>query len=465
MNGQAQDLVKLLESLTGQAAPLTSALPENAIDLLQQRAGGLGYSQLNEILLWMGYDRITHSFFQYLINGSTKYQPESALLSLAQLHNGVERFRKLALLLFGNVKYAFKQLSRNAELLNNWLWLLRPLDVSELSSRHEPVQPIKKITGEDAYFLGYLVQRELEQRLKDNPEDMEARAAEEKRKSIVGIGQRNHEAYLASDHLDVYVATSMRARHEYLLVHELTEGIFQHPRLQPLKLRWFDPTQAYCLDRIDKGLSEALMLKRAKCTVYFVQETDTLGKDSELASTLAQGKPVIAFVPRPGPEYAQDLVAKLQSLYPGKEEQAILLEQLRIFEPDAAWKDSLVRNWLNGPGALEVQEVRMRLSQSIAAHYDRRAKMLREDHPLGIQVNLDTGVANGVLVVRNVEDCAELIRRVITKNLEFRLETKKVGGQEYLLLKETVSNCIYRVMTGDPMLTNAFWNFYLEPSE
>ena len=40
------------------------------------------------------------------------------------------------------------------------------------------------------------------------------------------------------------------------------------------------------------------MLKRAKCTVYSVQDTDTLGKDSELAATLAQGKPVIAYVPR-----------------------------------------------------------------------------------------------------------------------------------------------------------------------
>jgi hypothetical protein len=39
------------------------------------------------------------------------------------------------------------------------------------------------------------------------------------------------------------------------------------------------------------------MLKRARCTVYSVQDTDTLGKDSELASTLAQGKPVIAYVP------------------------------------------------------------------------------------------------------------------------------------------------------------------------
>ena len=40
------------------------------------------------------------------------------------------------------------------------------------------------------------------------------------------------------------------------------------------------------------------LLRRAQCTIYMVQEGDTLGKDSELAATLAQGKPVIAYIPR-----------------------------------------------------------------------------------------------------------------------------------------------------------------------
>ena len=88
--------------------------------------------------------------------------------------------------------------------------------------------------------------------------------------------------------------------------------------------------------------------------------------------------------------------------------------------------------------------------------------MLREDHPLGIQVNLETGVANGVLVVRTAEACAELIRRVLTRTLAFTLETREIHGLRYVLLREDVSGCIFRVMTGDAMLSNAFWNFYLD---
>jgi hypothetical protein len=79
------------------------------------------------------------------------------------------------------------------------------------------------------------------------------------------------------------------------------------------------------------------MLRRAKCTTYLAQETDTLGKDSELASTLAQGKPVIAFVPSVDAEFAARLLAELQEAYPAKSAKELLLGQLQVFEPKAAW--------------------------------------------------------------------------------------------------------------------------------
>ncbi len=37
------------------------------------------------------------------------------------------------------------------------------------------------------------------------------------------------------------------------------------------------------------------------------------------------------------------------------------------------------------------------LTNTIRDHYERRARTLREFHPPGIQVDLTTGVANGVL--------------------------------------------------------------------
>jgi hypothetical protein len=197
------------------------------------------------------------------------------------------RFQKLALLLFGNVKFAFKRFRLHPTELEDCLVEIEPRGVETFCARHLPIHPIEPITPQDTYLLGYLIEGKIRDRLHASPQDHEALALEAKRIAAVERGKRNQSAYLVSDHLDVYVATSMREPHEYLAVNELCRVIFEHPSLAPLKLRWFDPTQAYCQDRIDKGLAEALMLKRAN-TVYLVQESDTLGKDSELASTLAQ---------------------------------------------------------------------------------------------------------------------------------------------------------------------------------
>lgn len=138
-----------------------------------------------------------------------------------------------------------------------------------------------------------------------------------------------------------------------------------------------------------------------------------------------------------------------------------MLEQLRLFDPRAAWEDDGVRAWCSNPGAADVDALKSRLRQRIKSHYDRRAETLQKSHPLGIQVNLNTGVANGVLVVRSVPDCAKLVRRIVTKTLELELEESK----QYTVLREKISRCIFRVMTADAMLTNTFWNFYLDPSE
>ena len=74
-------------------------------------------------------------------------------------------------------------------------------------------------------------------------------------------------------------------------------------------------------------------------------------------------------------------------------------------------------------------------------------------------MNLDTGVANGVLVVRQVEDCAQLLRRVLTNAMEFTVEEDNQARMWYL--REQVSGCIFRVVSKDRKLTNCFWNFYL----
>jgi hypothetical protein len=453
-------LAVVLEQLTGEEVPFTERL--EALSHTGSSSGNeVGYSQLNELLLLSGLDRITQAFFAYLLTGEPEYEIGMAFSSLDQLEAGVLRFRKTALLAYGNVKFAFKSLSQDTDLLKADLNALKPRNVDTFRNRHDPILQINVIAPEEAYLTGYLIEGELRRRLKANTTDMEAVHLEERRQQIVQQALSNQAAYLASDHLDVYVATSMRAKHEFISISRTVQKIFQDEAVAELKLRWFDPTQAWCVNRIDKGLAEALMLKRASCTIYLAQESDTLGKDSELASTLAQGKPVIAFVPDVTDEYFREHIAALRDAESGRSEAAVLLDQLRLFEPEAAWKDAKVRDWCEREEAIDVADIRERLRARLTAHYNSRARTLMESHPLGIQVNLGTGVANGVLVVRTTQQCAQLVRGIVTGTLEFTLSEE----EHYTALPESISGSISRVMTRDTMLTNTFWNFYLSPAE
>lgn len=458
-------IAAVIEDLTGQPAPFDVAVEKPVLTLLSR--SGMGYSQLNELLLWLGYDRVTPWFFQYLLEGKLAYRADSVFKSLDQLRVGVERFRQLAILRFGNVKFAFKRLSTlTGEDLAAELSLLDPIGTEDFQARHDALLPVETIPSDQTYYLGYIVERALRDRLKNNPDDEDAKKELAKREEIIEIGKRNQRAYLLSDHMDVYVATSMRERHEFQMIGRVVEEVFGHEKLRPLKLRWFDPTQAYCADRIDKGLSEALMLKRAICTLYLAQESDTLGKDSELASTLAQGKPVIAYVPHVS-EYEQDayvdqLLAVVQEGSPGTTVRELILSQLRIFHPSGAWSDAEVIGWVANPNSMDVAAGKRKLGQYIRTHYENRAKTLKESHPLGIQVHLESGLANGVIVARSSEHCAELLYRILTRTLEFETKTEtREGGLRFLILLEKLTQSVFRVVTGDRTLTNTFWNFYL----
>lgn len=288
---------------------------------------------------------------------------------------------------------------------------------------------------------------------------------------------RNQDVYLTWDYMAVYFATSMRKRWEYEDLYDFVNGLMAHPELIGLKLRHFDPTQAYTANRVNKGLVEALMLKRAHCTVYSVQDTDTLSKDSDLAATLAQGKPVIAYVPEipinarirqlmdEPPATVQDRLRFViyaddqfaQSLQPDDLEFLRSFTELERYERGRVWRsvpDVKVIDALRAAHGGEIERVCRIVVRSEKRIYDRRARTLQQLHPLGIQVNLATGVANGVLVVRTVEACAKLLRAVLTNAMEFELEDSP--GDQMWYLKERISGCVYRVVSRDRKLTNCF---------
>lgn len=521
--------LQLVEDLTGTPAKDITERDRTSLASRLDDEQAIDCSELNELLLLVNKDRIEQPFFQHFFPPPCKVR---------DLTKGVRRFQAAAMLEYGNFIYAFRKLSkiRDIALLAHALGehgRKSEVLIEKFKSRKAPILQTTPISRDDTYLVGYLSageiiadteRAELLRRISSTSPSWEAtieaaRAATnsrehpilvgiigdyqlfspgatpqefgehlatkaldlaERRKHLEQVRQvaiANQDVYLTWDHMDIYFATSMRKRWEYEDLFDFIAATMGNESLTELNLRCFDPTQAYTNNRINKGLVEALMLRRARCTVYSVQDTDTLGKDSELAATLAQGKPVIAYVPQIDvAARAAQLLSESPSTVQERLRFILYMEKLanedyeflRSFVPLDSY--DLKRRWRSLPddhdaaAFLEANRPAMERTCGIIAAaeariYDKRHDTLRDSHPLGIQVHLDTGVANGVLVVRSAEKCAKLLRSILTNAMSFTVENSEKDGMWYL--REDLTGCIFRVVTKDRKLTNCFWNFYL----
>jgi hypothetical protein len=366
--------------------------------------------------------------------------------TIEEFEMAVDRYRIKALWLFGNFRFAYRSLatSDKEKFVHN-IQTTEPVREEEFT-RRESFDEIQAIDVASLHLLGYIAKAELddleltfkflqqlsdstsgrseivkgigENRLKkfltvlkghqlDPSDDDFAKLSVEELRSLakkvsslleplrqsreraVKIGLQNTDRYLTLPHLDVYVATSMREKEDFVNQHNFIDLVFKNPQVEPLKLRYFDPMLSYVENRITKGLIEMLMLRRATVTIYVAGASDTLGKDSELAATLAQGKAVIVYVPE-------------------------------------------------------------------GEKYDKRAQTFREDHPLGLQIAVNTGVAHGIIVVRTPDQCALMLRKIMLRERTFNVEHEK----GIFLLREKETNSVLRVVSDDPLLTHAFWTYF-----
>lgn len=320
---------------------------------------------------------------------------------------------------------------------------------------------------------------------------------------------KNFSHYLSADHMDVYVATSMRSDADYVSVNFFVKELFDHEKIRKLKLRYFNPTQSWVDDRIAKGLVEALMLKRANFTIYMAQKSDTFGKDSEASVALGQGKPVIIYVPKINIDGVIDtekifkmdrenlLKMALEENVIDKAEVDDTVDQIALFgrllsaklegvedqvintlvaevwadfdlygETDRLKDDeekAEYRRWLDqaitNQQPLPLPKSRSDIIKILVAttiNFEKRAHMFREIHPLALQVILSSGVLNGIIVVRSVNECAEILFALIQNKLDLEIIKDE---NNYRLVEKTTGSTI-RVISRHQLLQNAFEAYY-----
>jgi transcriptional regulator with XRE-family HTH domain len=328
-----------------------------ALDRIKTLFGGSltpiqAHAQMNSWLVFYGERPLTRSFFDHYL-GLDAFESNGSFLKKLRL------YQVDAMLLYGNFRRAFIQLSR-IENLQGELAVRKPEKLDGFATRTR-FDSIREIAPERLADLGYIAAQALESQnrerselsdalkalakevesngataVQDIPErklrrirtllrrfdstltlehslyatldhvtlQQEAEKVAPEREDLVRIAQtqmaglRNLGVYLSEPYMDVYVATSMREKADFQSVNSFVQSLFSEPELTGLNLRYFNPTQSWIEDRVSKGLVEALMLRRATVTVYMAQKGDTFGKDSEASVALGQGKAVIVYVPR-----------------------------------------------------------------------------------------------------------------------------------------------------------------------
>lgn len=355
-----------------------------------------------------------------------------------------------------------------------------------------------------------------------NPAELEAEAARilrdekdvQQMEETQATALRNLSNYVAADHLDVYVATSMRRDSDFVSVNRFVSRLFHHPDISPLRLRYFNPTQSWIEDRVAKGVVEALMLRRASCCVYMAQKDDSFGKDSEASVSLGQGKPVIVFVPKlqastAGLDSEELMRAEDSALIaiiktegaPDEAEVDDTLDHDALFaqaltirlrnRPEDDLIDLVKLNWADfglmdeadrirgdnetarqerftewtraiatnaAPGELDdvLRKDLVRILVAVAVRLEKRAEVFREVHPLALQVILSSGVLNGILVARSVDSCAALLKGLLENRLDLALE---IDDDNYRLVERSSRSTI-RVISRNVLLINALNNLY-----
>lgn len=190
--------------------------------------------------------------------------------------------------------------------------------------------------------------------------------------------------------LDVYVATSMRKRADFRDMAKDCEYIFTQEGLRRFRVRYFDPTMSAAEGHEDKGLIECLMVKCARAFLYFAGDSDSFGKDAEVAMAMSLGKPCI------------------------------------ILCPDTE-------------------------------KGTQRMKFFKDIHPLSRLIHFDTGVAIGTMVTQKPKIAAKLLERIFDNSMEYNLEH---NGDGYFRLQERLTNSVVRLQTNSRMLRESFWNYY-----
>ncbi len=88
-----------------------------------------------------------------------------------------------------------------------------------------------------------------------------------------------------------------------------------------------------------------------------------------------------------------------------------------------------------------------------------KTRFYRDVHPLSRLIDFRSGVAVGAIVTDEVDQVAELLRRIFDNEMQYEIRHHD-SRPGYLKLHEKLTDSVVRLQTDDELLTVTFWNNY-----
>lgn len=87
--------------------------------------------------------------------------------------------------------------------------------------------------------------------------------------------------------------------------------------------------------------------------------------------------------------------------------------------------------------------------------HEARKKFYRDVHPLSRLINMKNGVAGGTIICSTEDSVIEILNRLFSDDMEYKIEQKN-GQIGYYLLKEKLTDSVIRIQTNDKLISSSF---------
>jgi len=91
--------------------------------------------------------------------------------------------------------------------------------------------------------------------------------------------------------------------------------------------------------------------------------------------------------------------------------------------------------------------------------HGKKTNFYRDVHPLARLIDFRSGVAVGAIVSDDVDQVAELIKRIFNNQMQYRIEHHQTRPS-FLKLVENLTGSVVRLQTDDDLIAKTFWNNY-----